>query len=250
MWRCFHPRALRTRSESVCSTHVEMFLWPSIGTWALASLLHACGDVSDMKEMIRDGLVSAPRMWRCFSPWWPCRPGMPVCSTHVEMFLRHAGHMSFVGCLLHACGDVSLKIQEIKMAHESAPRMWRCFSSILPDSCACLVCSTHVEMFLQWKRKMILTSCLLHACGDVSVGMLSFISFPPSAPRMWRCFYAMAMENLSLVVCSTHVEMFPNRSSCLRRPKGLLHACGDVSSTIRVIIPRAMSAPRMWRCFL
>ena len=70
-----------------------------------------------------------------------------------------------------------------------------------------------------------------------------------SAPRMWRCF----LLHFGLVegdfICSTHVEMFPRRSS-FGTPKGnLLHACGDVSHLYWLTLEPSPSAPRMWRCF-
>ena len=71
-----------------------------------------------------------------------------------------------------------------------------------------MVCSTHVEMFPNPCPADRRRTCLLHACGDVSVpefetwGPLGF------APRMWRCFHRRRHGQDAGWVCSTHVEMF------------------------------------------
>ena len=67
---------------------------------------------------------------------------------------------------------------------------------------------------------------------------------------MWRCFYGYIPAKKRIEVCSTHVEMFPPFHVCTALQKGLLHACGDVSTYIDRTILRSKFAPRMWRCFL
>ena len=71
----------------------------------------------------------------------------------------------------------------------SAPRMWRCFFLVV------------------WYEEIDVG--LLHACGDVS---------KTAEASSWD-------ES----VCSTHVEMFPGRTTTTTSSAGLLHACGDVS---------------------
>ena len=70
-----------------------------------------------------------------------------------------------------------------------------------------------------------------------------------SAPRMWRCFLGMTMEDLAKAICSTHVEMFLFSSLLVRLLSDLLHACGDVSAVNVASTMSGASAPRMWRCF-
>ena len=172
-----------------------------------------------------------------------------VCSTHVEMFLRRCLRSPALRSLLHACGDVSVYTFRPLVLDASAPRMWRCFFSGTSRNAYCRVCSTHVEMFLREYLIERSLKRLLHACGDVS----SFNSCPAgvarSAPRMWRCFQGPTRRLDAEVVCSTHVEMF---LLCLSRHpagRGLLHACGDVSTRPASSARRHPSAPRMWRCF-
>ena len=127
--------------------------------------------------------------------------------------------------------------------------MWRCFFQTPSVSLGVIVCSTHVEMFLKRKSHILLLFCLLHACGDVSAIWPIFTYYIWFAPRMWRCFFSKITEKRKIIVCSTHVEMFPAQESKRARYMRLLHACGDVSlQRIRRFYLRRF-APRMWRCF-
>ena len=128
MWRCFYSRYTSVCTVRVCSTHVEMFLSPTLMPVSSGGLLHACGDVSRVAYFWEMGTGFAPRMWRCFYSFeiWSCS-GL-VCSTHVEMFPWRSLEMERRGCLLHACGDVSVKELRHRQPPEFAPRMWRCFS--------------------------------------------------------------------------------------------------------------------------
>ena len=151
--------------------------------------------------------------------------------------------------LLHACGDVSLSRLQPLLRMVFAPRMWRCFSASAPKVAAGCVCSTHVEMFLCLMALLVLLVGLLHACGDVSLGVFGFQGRFEFAPRMWRCFLLGLLKHFHRVVCSTHVEMFlTTRGRGLIRGS-LLHACGDVSKRPTTTHSTSEFAPRMWRCF-
>ena len=154
--------------------------------------------------------MSAPRMWRCFQYGTIFSPKGVVCSTHVEMFLGLKITLLLLFRLLHACGDVSNYRYIHFKAQASAPRMWRCFFSLLYIYYSVLVCSTHVEMFPSIMPVTINCASLLHACGDVSFEGSSDAPAYPSAPRMWRCFHSSMMHLAFHSVCSTHVEMFPS----------------------------------------
>ena len=133
-------------------------------------------------------------------------------------------------CLLHACGDVSAFLRYPARLCMFAPRMWRCFWGITVY-CKCPgVCSTHVEMFLWKPRSRGNSPRLLHACGDVSQLAASGKKAWTFAPRMWRCFWQRELRQPQRQVCSTHVEMFLVKMTLDESEKGLLHACGDVSS--------------------
>ena len=128
-------------------------------------------------------------MWRCF---WYIRPGLPpshVCSTHVEMFPTSCRSWRRRLSLLHACGDVSYGFNIPPFQLAFAPRMWRCFSSAASSFVYVVVCSTHVEMFLQPGPPDPTTMSLLHACGDVSEPPEVRTAVYKLAPRMWRCFH-------------------------------------------------------------
>ena len=130
--------------------------------------------------------------------------------------------------LLHACGDVSPEGTTHYIKRQSAPRMWRCFSSPSPDLLSRPICSTHVEMFPFHRCHGRPHRDLLHACGDVSKLVLRDINLIRSAPRMWRCFSSsLSLASIS-AICSTHVENF----------------------SIIFYHKSHLIAPRMWRCFL
>ena len=148
MWRCFCQGLPECPEASICSTHVEMFLMFHIRLGQRRNLLHACGDVSHWDFFIRSRARSAPRMWRCFRKSMPTSRKSSICSTHVEMFPNIYKIFDTVADLLHACGDVSIVVNDFPSCPESAPRMWRCFSDRTPLSPS----SVH----------------LLHTCGDVS----------------------------------------------------------------------------------
>ena len=167
---------------------MEMFLRDAYLVTLRWCLLHACGDVSPLDSADADLIWSAPRMWRCFHRCALCQYQGDVCSTHVEMFLAQTGSMSAVSCLLHACGDVSSSLSVSPNWITSAPRMWRCFHTPLRPVHLQGVCSTHVEMFLALIACVSYDTCLLHACGDVSIWLQWTSLRTMSAPRMWRCF--------------------------------------------------------------
>ena len=179
---------------------------------SIGSLLHACGDVSRCGSWCQRWSPFAPRMWRCFFIFRRPHYGKDVCSTHVEMFLASRSARSRLTGLLHACGDVSRRAFPCPALPVFAPRMWRCFPVIASCGAFCLVCSTHVEMFL--------------------TAMALFKDSGRFAPRMWRCFPSSPFLYSAISVCSTHVEMFPTSQPLDSTTRSLLHACGDVSLPI------------------
>ena len=186
MWRCFQHLPESFNLLRVCSTHVEMFLSFAPTSRRLPRLLHACGDVSMIRNVQADAEEFAPRMWRCF-PIITLRIALSsVCSTHVEMFLRRVHHVQGHGGLLHACGDVSFSRFKHGILQGFAPRMWRCFLHVEGEIGKADVCSTHVENFsiiIYHKSHLIAPRC-----GDVSCCISASFSSALSAPRMWR-FY-------------------------------------------------------------
>ena len=231
MWRCFSVDVVPEIGRKVCSTHVEMFPARKRGAKWEYRLLHACGDVSRDRFGLSGAGESAPRMWRCFPVSMSAAGSSVVCSTHVEMFPNLGGWAGLMLSLLHACGDVSVDIRDFEQVMRSAPRMWRCFYNAAVVNGPPEVCSTHVEMFPRSYPKTGCRSRLLHACGDVSAMPISTSSRERSAPRMWRCFYSSSFFCKAASVCSTHVEMFLTDSAGQPIARGLLHACGDVSSS-------------------
>ena len=86
-----------------------------------------------------------------------------------------------------------------------------------------------MEMFRTEEVSDDASGSFLHACGDVSLLLVS--------------------NNLSAAVFSTHVEMFPGQQIIIIRIVCFLHACGDVSSKLRFTQNHKKFSPRMWRCF-
>ena len=91
--------------------------------------------------------------------------------------------------------------------------------------------------------------CMLHARGDVSESGMSASQEMKYAPRTWRCFHHDGPAHRRGYVCSTHVEMFPSTSTITSGKGSMLHARGDVSSSLHCSILTLEYAPRTWRCF-
>lgn len=106
--------------------------------------------------------------------------------------------------------------------------MWRCFQDDKGGVYAASVFSTHVEMFLWSIKRSRSDACFLHARGDVSLVGLNICQGRQFSPRMWRCFSLLLTLYVSLIVFSTHVEMFPKQMVLSSLEKGFLHVCGDV----------------------
>ena len=70
----------------------------------------------------------------------------------------------------------------------------------------------------------------LHVCGGVSSYVAYEMPLSAFSPRMWRCFYSLALPSL--------------------RRRDFLHVCGGVSKEIFVQGTDEEFSPRMWRCFL
>ena len=130
-WRCFSLSFLHFIVRQVCSTHVEMFLDAPIRQRWPSGMLHARGDVSD--AAVRGLYVGkyAPRTWRCFHLEVFSRAAEGVCSTHVEMFLPFMTSLQTCRSMLHARGDVSMRLWIDRHILVYAPRTWRCFYRVL-----------------------------------------------------------------------------------------------------------------------
>ena len=151
--------------------------------------------------------------------------------------------------MLHARGDVSPEVLALTTTYLYAPRTWRCFHHDRRYTTDAEVCSTHVEMFLDDERQSEICAGMLHARGDVSVTLSGLQFYHSYAPRTWRCFSLGFGQRLTETVCSTHVEMFPSRSSLDHQDQSMLHARGDVSGPVFVQHECLRYAPRTWRCF-
>ena len=229
-WRCFYLGAWTTYLENVFSTHVEMFLDSVMRPPCTGSFLHACGDVSSIPDGYQPVWMFSPRIWRCFYIIATMLRYIRVFSTHVEMFLIPVDIPRTCIRFLHACGDVSSDLVTIFIPQEFSPRMWRCFFPCIAMNAILRVFSTHVEMFLL-----------------LQVRKNRFIMF---SPRMWRCFALYPSLMIKYNVFSTHVEMFLYHPKQLTHKLRFLHACGDVSISLRVKLTLVQFSPRMWRCFL
>ena len=193
-----------------------------------------------------------------------------ICSTHVEMFPKTTTITTAEKNLLHACGDVSMKLFVKDGLIRSAPRMWRCFLATaspvsffwnLLHACGDVSAKSGGPLgeggsaprmwrcFPQGHVLLDTALDLLHACGDVSTSTSRPTVPVRSAPRMWRCFPFIGGHTMATKICSTHVEMFLLCIGDRVRIVDLLHACGDVSAVCPKVAAALTSAPRMWRCF-
>ncbi len=108
MWRCFRNAQKLEGIYKVFSTHVEMFPIQRCFFNFDTCFLHACGDVSDEAAGSEGNEGFSPRMWRCFFDFIFFRCVYTVFSTHVEMFPKIIKLSIIIVRFLHACGDVSI----------------------------------------------------------------------------------------------------------------------------------------------
>ena len=66
MRRCFPTKILKSEKGKVFSAHAEMFLIRKLIKRNSRSILRACGDVSQARQMAQLGIKYSPRMRRCF----------------------------------------------------------------------------------------------------------------------------------------------------------------------------------------
>ena len=66
--------------------------------------------------------------------------------------------------------------------------MWGCFWESLIVRCKVAVFPTHVGVFLMFFDIVDSNGCLPHACGGVSLIIISSTISKKSSPRMWGCF--------------------------------------------------------------
>ena len=131
----------------------------------------------------------------------------------------------------------------------SSPRVWGCFLSVLARKPDNRVFPTRVGVFLGIKADKAFCPGLPHACGGVSSPLLTARRIWPSSPRVWGCFYRIALLAASFVVFPTRVGVFLKFPHFASRNSGLPHACGGVSGGTIGQTWSSKSSPRVWGCF-
>ena len=220
---------VQLQSETIFSTHVEVFLWRCNLSDKWTDLLHARGGVSHAMQRAKHNKQSSPRTWRCFWRTLSLSKYIPIFSTHVEVFLSYDINIYNTKNLLHARGGVSKIGISTVTTTQSSPRTWRCFYLYMYSYSKQKIFSTHVEVFPNWDSHRRAGRNLLHARGGVSKAVPAGNSRRLSSPRTWRCFYPEA------------VLWFTSRN--------LLHARGGVSVLLHHFSIVLESSPRTWRCF-
>ena len=91
--------------------------------------------------------------------------------------------------------------------------------------------------------------CLPHACGGVSLDILTVSVYSQSSPRLWGCFRTANSRISGQSVFPTPVGVFLQAVLAALEPISLPHACGGVSVSELQFVEREMSSPRLWGCF-
>ena len=187
---------------------------------------------------------------------WGCFPYGPVEVVHVVVFPTHVGVFPSAAILAgfdyglpHACGGVSITLRCIVWLLLSSPRMWGCFLASVPRPRPIAVFPTHVGGFLERSESIFVVIRLPHACGGVSCLPILSPILLLSSPRMWGCFPRGPRPTPTEGVFPTHVGVFLRRPRPLSGYRSLPHACGGVSTSVKLTLPCFPSSPRMWGCF-
>ena len=136
--------------------------------------------------------------------------------------------------LLHVRGGVSGEAMVGFAFLRSSPRPWRCFLDDSERRKRKCVFSTSVEVFPRAIRGCRRRTCLLHVRGGVSIPLSVALRPSMSSPRPWRCFHQQLLNQFSIVVFSTSVEVFPEANKHFLYSFSLLHVRGGVSEATKV----------------
>ena len=132
--------------------------------------------------------LSSPRAWGCFS-------------TTSLKFIFHLG-------LPHVRGGVSRPWPAVRSQSASSPRAWGCFQSLCLTSTHPTVFPTCVGVFLKLPCSSLMTACLPHVRGGVSICRNTLSLVEKSSPRAWGCFLLHREECAGGVVFPTCVGVF------------------------------------------
>ena len=188
MWRCFRVPPRASRSKSIFSTYVEVFLCRILYRLVEVNFLHVCGGVSGRRQDFATNSWFSPRMWRCFLGRIWCSRWYIIFSTYVEVFPYDVFLQRLRIHFLHVCGGVSIPRSAFDRSHWFSPRMWRCFYVSRQSSRWTWIFSTYVEVFLCLSPRREGEENFLHVCGGVSAAYGFDMRVYGFSPRMWRCF--------------------------------------------------------------
>jgi len=174
-------------------------------------------------------VVSSPRTWGCFYPCGSCMGLQRVFPTHVGVFLRYVLRTSSRISLPHARGGVSGLDLVNTVHHQSSPRTWGCFPSVLWIKTTHSVFPTHVGVFRIVFNPETKSISLPHARGGVSAREILLPFHVTSSPRTWGCFLPVPSAFKAWAVFPTHVGVFLFGSRSPGPQDGLPHARGGVS---------------------
>ena len=147
-------------------------------------------------------------MWGCFQShdiYGACSIVFPM---HVGVFLILKPISSGSKCLPHACGGVSPEWFYGKLRVKSSPCMWGCFYRHNFSFHLVGVFPMHVGVFPCLLQMLITVHRLPHACGGVSIQLISDSLKSLSSPCMWGCFQRVEPRKQRRAVFPMHVGVF------------------------------------------
>ena len=173
MWRHPPPSRFAASRSRFISTRVETSLMSSPLRAVTAVHLHACGDIQTCKLCGGTQFGSSPRVWRHPDiPTGLIRPARFI-STRVETSAVPSYRWLQFAVHLHACGDIRNAIRFIFKFKGSSPRVWRHLAVLMSAIVFLRFISTRVETSRRPCKCCPLLQVHLHACGDISVSIIS-----------------------------------------------------------------------------
>ena len=106
-----------------------------------------------------------------------------------------------------------------------------------------------MEVFLRETIGRSLAWRFLHTRGGVSREDRLMDRPRQFSPHTWRCFFTVVLSSSTVLVFSTHVEVFLEQAEFTGSVEGFLHTRGGVSTDVRFFVATQSFSPHTWRCF-
>ena len=209
---------------------------------------HACGDVPLADHYENHQPPFSPRLWGCSASCSPSGSWVCLFPTPVGMFRPPRTWPSPCGTFPHACGDVpgcrKFELDPVRFS----PRLWGCSVRPPRNRQTRQLFPTPVGMFRTTTSSSFPRAPFPHACGDVPLYNAGVAVADHFSPRLWGCSGRIRSACQLYILFPTPVGMFRSPPARSLPIPSFPHACGDVPSSLSLIVLTSVFSPRLWGC--